>query len=122
MSDSIERPYIAASQVTGTCVYNRAGENLGSIQDLVIGRRDGRVRFAIMSFGGFLGIGEEYHPLPWGQLNYDEPMGGYVVALTRDQLDGAPRFARDTAPDWNDRDYGTRIDDYYGTDPGRVGV
>jgi sporulation protein YlmC with PRC-barrel domain len=59
---------VRASNVTGTTVYNTQGENIGSIDDIVIGKRDGRVKYAIMSFGGFLGIGESYHPLPWRVL------------------------------------------------------
>ena len=107
-SDNIE-----ASRVNGTKVYNGAGENLGTVYDIVIGKRDGQVKYAVMSFGGFLGIGEEYHPLPWSQLDYDPDLGGFVVDLDRDRLSGAPRYKGDDTPDWNDREYGRRIDDYY---------
>lgn len=105
---------IEASRVSGTDVYNTQGDHLGSIADIVLGKRDGRVRYAIMSFGGFLGIGEEYHPLPWNVLKYDERQGGYVIGITRDQLEGAPRYAATERPSWNDPAYGRSIDDYYG--------
>lgn len=105
---------IEASRVSGTKVYNTEGESLGHIYDIVIGKRDGRVRYAIMSFGGFLGIGEEYHPLPWEVLKYDERQGGYVVGITIDQLKGAPRYAEADRPRWDDPAYGRRVDDYYG--------
>lgn len=105
---------IEASRVNGTKVYNTEGDGLGHIYDLVIGKRDGKVKYAIMSFGGFLGIGEEYHPLPWEVLKYDERQGGYVVGLTREQLEGAPRYADNDRPDWVDPAYGRRINDYYG--------
>ncbi|WP_244493481.1 MULTISPECIES: PRC-barrel domain-containing protein [Aureimonas] len=105
---------IEASRVNGTRVYNTDGDNLGHIYDVVIGKRDGRVKYAIMSFGGFLGIGEDYHPIPWDVLKYDERQGGYVVGITIDQLKNAPRYASDTSPDWVDPAYGKRIDDYYG--------
>jgi len=105
---------IEASRVNGTAVYNTDGDHLGSIYDVVIGKRDGRVRYAIMSFGGFLGIGEEYHPLPWEVLKYDERQGGYVVGITIDQLQGAPRYGADARPDWATGDYGRRVNDYYG--------
>ena len=115
MSDTVSPSNIEASRVTGTNVYNRIGENLGEIYDIVIGKRDGRVKYAIMSFGGFLGIGEEYHPLPWDQLDYDEERGGYVVDIDRDRLEGAPRYAEANRPDWDDRAYGKRVDDFYGS-------
>jgi len=105
---------IEASRVNGTRVYNTDGDNLGHIHDIVIGKRDGRVRYAIMSFGGFLGIGEDYHPLPWEVLKYDERQGGYVVGITIDQLKEAPRYGATAQPDWLDPAYGRRINDYYG--------
>jgi sporulation protein YlmC with PRC-barrel domain len=105
---------IEASRVNGTRVYNTEGEHLGHIYDVVIGKRDGRVKYAIMSFGGFLGIGEEYHPIPWEVLKYDERQGGYVVGLTIDQLKGAPTYGATSRPDWMDAEYGRRISDYYG--------
>ena len=72
MADDMNVSYdnIRASKVTGTSVYNAQNESLGSIEDVVIGKLDGKVKYAIMSFGGFLGIGEEYHPVPWDQLTY----------------------------------------------------
>mgnify|MGYP003117611393 CR=1 FL=1 len=115
MSDmNVDPSNIEASRVNGTKVYNRQGENLGSIYDLVIGKRDGQVKYAIMSFGGFLGIGDEYHPLPWVQLDYDERQGGYVVDLDKSRLEGAPRYHNDSAPDWSDPTYGRTVDEYYG--------
>jgi hypothetical protein len=70
-----------------------------------------------MSFGGFLGLGGSYHPLPWRVLDYDTGLGGYVVDLDKDELQGAPSFARDEAPDWGRREWGTRVHDYYGVPP-----
>lgn len=112
---------IEASRVNGTNVYNAAGESLGTVYDIVIGKRDGKVKYAVMSFGGFLGIGEEYHPLPWSQLDYDANMGGFVVDLDKDRLSEAPRYRSDNAPDWNDHEYGRRVDDYYAAGPIRGG-
>lgn len=110
---------IRASRVEGTAVYNSAGEHLGHIDDLVIGKRDGQVKYAIMSFGGFLGIGEAFHPIPWAALDYDEAKGGYVVDLTREALDNAPRYQAESEPNWGDSAYYRRIDDYYGVPPER---
>ena len=108
---------IRASRVEGTEVYNRTGEHLGQIDDLVIGKRDGEVKYAIMSFGGFLGIGEEYHPVPWDALTYDQQRGGYVVDMTSEQLREAPHYESQKEPDWADPAYGRRINDHYGIPP-----
>ncbi len=86
---------ISSDKVKGTTVYNAAGDNLGSIHDLMIDKRAGRVAYAVMSFGGFLGIGEKFHPLPWNVLTYDESKGGYNIDLTTDQLRSAPSYSRE---------------------------
>lgn len=108
---------IRASRVEDTAVHNTAGERLGTISDLVIGKRDGKVKYAIMSFGGFLGVGEDYHPLPWEKLRYDEHEGSYVVDLSKEQLEDAPRYGADRDIDWSDRESTRRINDYYGVPP-----
>jgi hypothetical protein len=104
---------IASSKVEGTPVYNRAGENLGSVLNFMVDKYTGQVAYAVMSFGGFLGLGESYHPLPWKTLTYDTRLGGYVVDLDKDQLADAPRHGAEDDP-FADPDYGRRLDDYYG--------
>src|SRR3712207_214470 len=104
---------ISSDKVEGTSVYNRQGESLGSVYTVMIDKYSGRVAYAVMSFGGFLGIGERYHPLPWGALTYDTGKGGYVVDVSRDQLEKAPSYGRDETP-WSDPAYGRRVSDYYG--------
>ena len=104
---------ISADKVVGTSVYNRQGEKLGSVYTLMLNKLNGQVAYAVMSFGGFLGIGEKYHPLPWKMLNYDTRMGGYVVDLDRDRLDKAPSYTAGDMPDWSDRAYTRRIDEYW---------
>lgn len=105
---------IAADKVEGTPVYNADAEKLGTVDKLMIDKHSGRVSYAVMSFGGFLGLGESYHPLPWDALTYDVEKDGYVISLTREQLEGGPRYDRDSEPDWADRATGRRIDEYYG--------
>ena len=105
---------IAASKVNGTNVYNRAGEKLGSVYDVMIDKRSGNTQYAIMSFGGFLGIGDSYHPLPWRSLTYDHGQGGYVVDIDRSRLEGAPSYTASDADRWNDPTYGRKVNDYYG--------
>ena len=80
----------------------------------MVDKRSGQVEYAVLSFGGFLGIGEDYYPLPWKALTYDTSQGGYVVDLDKDRLRNAPNYAASDNPDWRDPDYGRRIDDYYG--------
>ena len=84
---------IAAGKVNGTSVYDPAGEKLGSIfHDVMLDKASGKADYAIMSFGGFLGMGSSYHPLPWSELTYDEGLGGYVVGIDRSVLEGASRI------------------------------
>ena len=109
---------IASNKVEGTAVYNRQGERLGSVYNFMVDKRSGQVEYAVMSFGGFLGIGDSYHPLPWKSLTYDTSQGGYVVDLDKDRLQKAPSYSSSEAPDWSDPGYGRRIDDYYGPFPG----
>ena len=108
---------ISADKVEGTDVYNPAGDKLGSINDVVIDKLSGKVAYADMSFGGFLGIGERYHPLPWSVLRYDTTAGAYVVDLNKQVLEGAPTYGRDERVDWEDRAWGQRVHDYYGVSP-----
>ena len=105
---------ISSDKVVGTSVYNRQGENLGSVYGLMLNKQTGQVAYAITSFGGFLGMGESYHPLPWRALTYDTRQGGYVVDLDRGRLEGAPSYTIRNEPDWSDRAYGQNIDRYYG--------
>jgi hypothetical protein len=108
---------ISSDKAVGTAVYNRHGEHLGSVYNLMIDKYSGQVAYAVMSFGGFLGIGESYHPLPWRTLIYDTRKGGYIVDIDRTRLETAPSYTSSTAPNWSDRDYGRRIDDFYGVPP-----
>jgi hypothetical protein len=83
---------IAAEKVEGTDVYNLQGEKLGTVDDIMIDKVSGKAIYAVMSFGGFLGIGQKYHPLPWSTLRYDENKGGYVVNLDKRMLENAPTY------------------------------
>ena len=104
---------IASDKVEGTAVYNRQDEAIGSVYTLMIDKFSGQVAYAVMSFGGFLGIGERYHVLPWKALDFDPRLGGYVADVSREQLERAPSYASDEAP-WDNPTYGRSIYDYYG--------
>jgi hypothetical protein len=79
----------------------------------MIDKYTGQVAYAVMSFGGFLGIGESYHPLPWKTLTYDTRLGGYVTDVSRSRLEGAPSYRASDMPNWSDRAYTERIDQYW---------
>src|SRR5688572_10516601 len=83
---------VSAARVTGTAVYNPAGERLGTIDQLFIDKVSGQAEFATMAFGGVLGIGAKRHPLPWQVLTYDPNMGGFVVELERRILEESPAY------------------------------
>jgi sporulation protein YlmC with PRC-barrel domain len=108
---------IAADQVEGTSVYNPAGESLGSVEDVMIDKISGKIAYAVVGFGGFLGIGDRHYPLPWEKLKYDTNMGGYVVDLDRSMIEGAPSYSDTETVGWEDPAWGRRVNDYYGTRP-----
>ena len=81
---------IMSSRVTGTPVFNRAGDRIGHIDDLSVNKGSGQVAYAIISFGGFLGVGKQMHPVPWSVLDYDTSKGGYVVPMDKAELEKAP--------------------------------
>ena len=104
---------IASNKVEGTAVYNQEGEHLGSVYNFMVDKVSGQVAYAVMSFGGFLGLGDSYHPLPWKALRYDTKLGGYVVDLDRDRLAGAPSYRGGEDP-FADPAFGPKLTDYYG--------
>ena len=111
---------ISSERVEGTDVYNTAGDKLGTIDDLMIDKVSGQVRYAVMEFGGFLGIGTERYPVPWHMLKYDVDQDGYVVPLDKAQLERAPRYVADDVPNYDDT-YRSDVDKYY-TAPARRSV
>jgi hypothetical protein len=104
---------IASDKVEGTAVYRSNGEKIGSIERVMIDKSSGKVPYAVMSFGGFLGMGADYYPLPWAMLKYDPRMDGYVVDISEQQLKGAPRYGTHESWDWTNRERGRAIDEYY---------
>ena len=104
---------IASNKVEGTAVYGRGGERLGSIYNFMVDKVSGKVEYAVMAYGGMMGLGERYYPLPWRALSYDTRAGGYRIGMSRHDLKSAPSFDRDTEPQF-DRQYSGRVHDYYG--------
>ena len=104
---------IASDQVEGTAIFDRGGNHLGRIHHLMINKYRGQVAYAIASFGGFLGIGENWVPLPWQSLSYQTQVAGYVADVDRPTLEKAPRYAATNKPDWSDRAYTKEIEQYW---------
>ncbi len=114
-TSTVPSDVISSERVEGTKVFNTMGDKLGSIDDLMIDKRSGQVRYAVLEFGGFLGMGSDRYPLPWDVLKYDTTLDGYVVPLDKAKLDGAPRYDEESTPDYDD-EYGRRVHSYYGVD------
>ncbi|HEY4365645.1 MAG TPA: PRC-barrel domain-containing protein [Steroidobacteraceae bacterium] len=81
---------IRAKKVIGTSVKDTSGQKIGEVEDIVLDKQSNNIMYAVVGFGGFLGMGEKYHPMPWASLDYDESQNSYVVNLTKDQLKAAP--------------------------------
>ena len=95
---------ILASAVLRKPIYDRSGEKMGHVEDIAIFKRSGRAPYAITSIGGFLGLGERYHPIPWEALTYDLDLGGYVVRLSHDELRAAPTYEKEQLSDIGEDD------------------
>jgi hypothetical protein len=113
-----EHALITSDRVNGTPVFNREGERIGHIDNLSIDKLSGQVQYALMSFGGFLGLGERFHPLPWDVLRYDTEKDGYVVPLDKDKLKSAPTYTRaELEPFGGGERYAEELYAYYGMGP-----
>ncbi len=107
---------IGSDKVEGTAVYGPDREKIGSIERVMIDKMSGKVAYAVLSFGGFLGMGEDFYPVPWSTLDYDTSLGGYRVNFTKDQLDRAPKYTESQGWNWS-RENDRRVYDYYGAQP-----
>lgn len=104
---------IRAKKVIGTAVKDHTGQKIGQIEDIVLDKTSNNIMFAIVSFGGFLGMGEKFHPLPWSSLDYQGIQDAYVVNYTRAQLEGAPADTIDALTKGDGTNYRDRTYDYY---------
>ncbi|MEH6953087.1 PRC-barrel domain-containing protein (plasmid) [Nitrobacter sp. NHB1] len=105
---------IGSDKVEGTAVYGANEEKIGTIARVMIEKTSGQVSYAVLGFGGILGIGDDHYPLPWNSLKYDTALGGYRTGVSVDQLKGAPKYATDTSWNWSDPARTRAVDDYYG--------
>jgi hypothetical protein len=105
---------IGSDKVEGTSVYGADDQKIGSIERVMIDKKSGRVSYAVLSFGGFFGIGDDHYPLPWQSLKYDTNLGGYRTGITQQQLEGAPKYGNDNSWNWADTSRARAVNDYYG--------
>ena len=103
---------IGSDKVEGTAVRRPNGDKVGEIERVMIDKRSGRVAYAVMSFGGFLGMGEEYYPVPWDRLTYNTDLDAYELDIDDRTLQGAPAYSADFARADEQRMY-----DYYQATP-----
>jgi len=107
---------IGSDKVEGTPVYGIDEKKIGRIERVMLDKISGKVAYAVLSFGGFMGMGEDYYPVPWATMKYDTRLGGYRANLTKEQLDKAPKYTKSTSWNWS-RENDQRVYDYYQTPP-----
>jgi PRC-barrel domain len=105
---------IGSDKVEGTAVYDADDGKIGSIERVMIDKISGRVSYAVLGFGGFLGLGNDHYPLPWQSLKYDTRLGGYRTGVTENQLRGAPSYRNESEWNWSDPARNRALNDYYG--------
>jgi sporulation protein YlmC with PRC-barrel domain len=111
------RSVLSASTLTGDSVRNAAGEDLGKIDEIMIDIPTGRVAYAVLSFGGFLGMGDKLFAVPWSALKVDEDKKCFILAVDRGTIEAAPGFDKNHWPDMSDITWGTEISSYYRVRP-----
>jgi hypothetical protein len=114
MEDRETFSLIGSDKVEGTNVYGAGGEKVGYIERVMIDKVSGKVSYAVLSFGGLLGVGDDHYPLPWQALKYDTNLGGYVTGITQDQVRGAPKYADESSWNWSDPATTRSVNAYYG--------
>jgi hypothetical protein len=105
---------IGSDKVEGTAVYGSDNNKIGTIERVMIDKISGKVSYAVLGFGGFLGIGDDHYPLPWQSLKYDTGLGGYRTNVTEQQLRGAPKYGNENDWNWSDSNRTRGVNDYYG--------
>ena len=104
---------IRATKVCGTSVNDKSGKKIGEVEDVMLDKLSNNILFAVVSFGGFLGMAEKYHPIPWSELKYDKANDSYVVSFTKEQLAAAPAGSIDELTQGDGQDFRTRAFDFY---------
>ncbi|HET9259969.1 MAG TPA: PRC-barrel domain-containing protein [Acidimicrobiia bacterium] len=108
---------LSAGTITGDKARNHDGDDLGHLEELVIDLEGGRVNYAVLASGGFLGLGEKYFAIPWDLLTVDTDSHEVVIDVSKEMLENAPGFDKDNWPDIQDRSWVEDVYRYYGRDP-----
>lgn len=116
-TNQIQPRVLSASTVTGDNVRNSSGEDLGKIEDLMLDMSQARIAYAVLSFGGFLGMGDKLFAIPWESLKLDAPNHCFILDIPKERLENAPGFDKDNWPDMADRSWGSEIYAHYGQQP-----
>jgi hypothetical protein len=106
---------ISSEKVAGSKVENTKGDNLGHIEEIMVDKITGRVGYAVLNYGSFLGMGGKLFALPWDILKYDTRRDAYIIAIPEERLKNAPSFDANAWPDMGNRDFGKEIHTYYGS-------
>jgi PRC-barrel domain len=106
---------ISSDKVEGTAVYRSNGDKVGTVERVMIDKISGKVAYAVMSFGGFMGLGKDYYPLPWNLLTYNPQLQGYEVNVREEQLKGAPKYSEHETWNWTEPTRVRSINDYWGS-------
>jgi len=104
---------IRATTVIGTSVHDASGSKIGEIEDIMLDKLANHIMFAVVSFGGFLGVAEKYHPVPWSSLKFDKSKDSYIVDFTKEQLEAAPAGSIDELSRNDGQDFRNRAFEYY---------
>jgi sporulation protein YlmC with PRC-barrel domain len=111
------RRVLSASTLAGDHVRNPAGEDLGKLEEIMLDVPTGRIAYAVLSFGGFLGMGNKLFAVPWDALTLDEDKKEFVLNVDKQKLENAPGFDKDNWPDMANKTWGATIYTYYGKQP-----
>jgi sporulation protein YlmC with PRC-barrel domain len=112
--ERIYRSVLAAGSFAGESVRNSAGDDLGTIDEIMIHIPSGRVAYAVLSFGGILGLGSKLFAVPWNALTVDEDKKSFILEMNKQTLESAPGFDKNNWPDMTDTAFGARVSAYYG--------
>lgn len=108
---------MGADTLLGNDVYNHKEEDLGDVKEIMLDMRNGKIAYAVLSFGGFLGMGDKLFAVPWNALTLDTANKRFILNVEIENLKNAPGFDQDDWPDMADRTWASSVHSYYGTKP-----